>query len=65
MYNLRNMGYAVKTNVKHLAVPVFAHRLVTRSGYGGLARSEELIRELLRVVPVPSEDPAAESITEA
>ena len=62
---IHGRDYVLPDDVKHLAVPVFAHRLVTRSGYGGLARSEEIIRELLRAVPVPSEDPSAETITEA
>lgn len=56
--------YVLPDDVKALAAPVFAHRLVTRSGYGASGRSEELVRELLRNVPVPSEDPAAEKLTE-
>lgn len=57
--------YVLPDDVKKLAVPVFAHRLVTRTGYGAAARSEELMRELTRVVPVPSEDPRAEKLLES
>ncbi len=57
--------YVLPDDVKKLAAPVFAHRLVTRSGYGAAERSEELIRELTRAVPVPSEDPAAEKLLES
>jgi len=56
--------YVLPDDVKTLAVPVFAHRLVTRSGYGAAERSEELIRELTKAVPVPSEDPKAEKLLE-
>ena len=56
--------YVLPDDVKKLAVPVFAHRLVTRTGYGAVARSEELMRELTRVVPVPTEDPKAERLLE-
>jgi hypothetical protein len=38
---------------------------VTRSGYGAAERSEELIRELIAAVPVPSEDPNASRLTES
>lgn len=58
-------GYVLPDDVKQLAVPVFAHRLVTRSGYGAAARSEEIIRELCRAVPVPAEDPNAEKLSES
>ena len=57
--------YVLPDDVKKLAVPVFAHRLVTRSGYGAAQRSEELIRDLLRAVPVPTEDPGAARLTES
>ena len=57
--------YVLPDDVKALAVPVFAHRLVTRSGYGAAERSEEIIRELVRAVAVPSEDPQAEKLLES
>ena len=57
--------YVLPDDVKTLAVPVFAHRLVTRSGYGAAERSEELIRDLTRAVAVPSEDPQADKLLES
>ena len=57
--------FVLPDDVKKLAVPVFAHRLVTRSGYGAAERSEEIIRDLTRAVPVPSEDPAAPRLLES
>ena len=57
--------YVLPDDVKTLAVPVFAHRLVTRSGYGAAERSEEIIRDLTRAVAVPSEDPQAEKLLES
>jgi MoxR-like ATPase len=56
--------YVLPDDVKKLAVPVFAHRIITRSGYSAIGRSEEVIRELLKSVAVPSEDPKAEKITD-
>ena len=56
--------YVIPDDVKALAAPVFAHRLVTRSGYAAAARAEEIIRDLLRAVPVPTEDPSAERLLE-
>lgn len=54
--------YVLPDDVKKLAVPVFAHRLVSRSGYGGAARTEAIITEVVRNLPVPTEDPDAERI---
>jgi len=54
--------YVLPDDVKKLAVPVFAHRLVSRSGYGGAARTEAIIAEVVRNPPVPTEDPDAERI---
>ena len=56
--------YVLPDDVKTLAVPVFAHRLVTKSGYAAAERSEAILRELLRVVPVPAEDPKADEMPE-
>ena len=61
---IHGRDYVLPDDVKKLAVPVFAHRLVTRSGYGAAARSEELMREIARTVPVPAEDPSAEKLLE-
>jgi hypothetical protein len=57
-------AFVLPDDVKRLAVPVFAHRIITRSGYSATGRSEEVIRELLKSVAVPSEDPSADKISE-
>ena len=62
---IHGRSYVLPDDVKKLAVPVFAHRLVTRVGYGAAERSEELIRDLTRAVSVPTEDPAAERLLES
>ena len=48
-------AYVLPDDVKRLAVPVFAHRMVTRSGYGVSGRAAQIVGELLRSVPVPTE----------
>ena len=52
---LKGRSYAVPEDVKHLAVPVLAHRIVRE--YGSLDRrsGEQLIRTLLDELPVPTE----------
>jgi MoxR-like ATPase len=46
--------YVVPEDVRHLAVPVLAHRIVldTKSRYGGV-RNEQVIQEMLAALPVP------------
>jgi MoxR-like ATPase len=61
---VQGRDYVLPDDVKALAVPVFAHRLVTRSGYAAAERSEAIIRELLRSVPVPAEDPKVDETVE-
>ena len=48
-------SYVLPDDVKRLAVPVFAHRMITRSGYGVSGRAAQIVGELLRSVPVPTE----------
>ena len=52
---VQGRDYCVPDDVKRLAVPVFAHRVVPapRNGTAG-ADAERLVRELLDTVPVPS-----------
>ena len=40
-------GYVVPEDIKELAVPVFAHRLVLNSGFGGESEKQNLIKEIL------------------
>ena len=51
---IRGRDYAIPDDVKELAVPVLAHRIVLR-GLGNRALAEEFIRDLLSRVPVPTE----------
>lgn len=51
---IRDRDYAIPDDVKELAVPVLAHRIVLR-GLGNRALAEEFIRDLLSRVPVPTE----------
>ncbi len=51
---IRGRDYAIPDDVKELAVPVLAHRIVLR-GLGNRALAEEFIRDLLGRVPVPTE----------
>ena len=52
---IRGRGYVIPDDVKELAVPVLAHRMVLR-GIGQPGGSEAFIRELLASVPAPTED---------
>lgn len=47
--------FAVPEDIRSLAVPVLAHRLMPVSGYGDMASSERILREILEQVPVPTE----------
>ena len=51
---IRGRDYAIPDDVKELAVPVLAHRIVLR-GLGNRALAEEFIRDLLGRVSVPTE----------
>ena len=42
-------------DVKRLAVPVLAHRLIPRGLYGREGESNRLMEEILQAVPVPTE----------
>ena len=51
---IRGRDYVIPDDVKELAVPVLAHRIVMRHiSYQNTG--ENLIRELLNQVPVPTE----------
>ena len=52
---LHGRSYAVPEDIKTVAVPVLAHRLITNRGVGNLSTGEEIIRQLLAEVPVPTE----------
>jgi MoxR-like ATPase len=51
----RGRDYAIPDDVKELAVPVLAHRLVLRNGNSGRRlTTSDVINEVLATVPVPS-----------
>lgn len=53
---LQGRSYAIPDDVKELAVPVLAHRLVLSYGYQKGRSASEMIMEILKRVPVPVED---------
>ena len=48
--------YAVPEDIKALAVPVLAHRLVTARTFGTQTSAAEMITRILQTVPLPTED---------
>ena len=53
---LEGRNYCIPDDVKKLAVPVLAHRLVVSYGYQKGQEAEKIVREILETVPVPTED---------
>jgi len=53
---LKGRNYVVPEDIKRLAVPVLAHRLVLARGYGSSATGEKEIYGILNQVPVPTEE---------
>lgn len=49
-------GYVVPEDIKSVAVPVLSHRLTLSISAEGARYADEIIREILTSVPVPSED---------
>ena len=54
---IRGRSYVIPDDVKELAVPVLAHRIILR-GISYQHNSETFIRELLDRVPAPTEERA-------
>lgn len=52
---LRGRAFVTPDDVKRLAVPVLAHRLIPRGLYGREGESDRLMKEILQAVPVPTE----------
>lgn len=51
---LSGREYVTPDDVKALVIPVFAHRIIPKSGYAGASdETEEILREILTEVPVP------------
>lgn len=53
---LMGRGYCIPDDVKTLAVPVLAHRLVISYGYQKRSEAQNMIKEILEEVPAPTED---------
>ncbi|MBE5766450.1 MAG: MoxR family ATPase [Clostridiales bacterium] len=52
---IRGRDYATPDDVKSLAIPVLAHRVMVRGLYGQMQPSEAIIEEILANTPVPTE----------
>ncbi|MCI8518298.1 MAG: MoxR family ATPase [Hungatella sp.] len=53
---IQGRDYAVPEDIKILAVPVLAHRLITAHSFDSRSSGQEIIRRLLSSVPLPTED---------
>ena len=53
---MNERDYVVPEDIKFVAVPVLAHRLVLSQNYGYFEEQENIIREVLDRGPVPTED---------
>lgn len=53
---IQGRDYVVPEDIKHVAVPVMAHRLVLAGGYGSTVTAETRMRDILEQVPVPTEE---------
>ncbi len=53
---LEGRNYCIPDDVKKLAVPVLAHRLVVSYGYQKGREAERMIQEILDSLPVPTEE---------
>ncbi len=49
-------SYVVPEDIKRLAVPVLAHRLIMGGGYGRSGDSKQVIQSILDEIPLPTED---------
>lgn len=55
---IRGRDYVIPDDVKTLAVPVLAHRVIVRGMYGKTGVAQTLIQDTLKAVPVPTEERA-------
>ncbi|MBO5279297.1 MAG: magnesium chelatase, partial [Lachnospiraceae bacterium] len=53
---IQGRDYVVPEDIKRLAVPMLAHRLVLSRGYGSTRTGEAEIQNILDQVSVPTED---------
>ena len=52
---IQGRDYVIPDDVKKLAIPVMAHRVILRGLYGKAGENEAFIRELLEKIPAPTE----------
>ena len=53
---VRGRNYVTPEDVKKLAAPVLAHRLVLMEGFAGMKVYEDRIESILKTIAVPTED---------
>ena len=53
---VQGRDYVIPDDVKALAVPVMAHRVILRGLYGKSGENEAFIQEVLKLVPAPTEE---------
>ncbi len=53
---LEGRDYVIPDDIKALAVPVLAHRIVLGYGAGGSDAARELVQKILDTTPAPTED---------
>ena len=53
---INDRNYVVPEDVKKLAIPVLAHRLVIMEGFAGIKTYENKIDKIIKTVAVPTED---------
>ena len=52
----QDRNYVVPDDIKRLAEPVLAHRLIMGGGYGSGTDAKDVIRSILQDIPVPTEE---------
>ena len=60
---LDGRGYVVPEDIKAMAECVLPHRIVTSRGFGGVQTTDHMIREILDLIPAPTEDFTRKEIT--
>ena len=53
---IQGRDYAVPEDVKAVAVPVLAHRLILSRSVGNMSHSNDAILSILDEIPVPTEN---------
>ena len=53
---VRGRSFVTPEDVKELAVPVLAHRLIFQGGFASTEETEAIVRGMMEQIPVPTED---------